>query len=188
MLFLLSIIGRREMDAQADEMLSKGLQAHKRKGKVPCGHYRWGRSAPYILGPPVNVEVPELPTGGKKKEKRKEKQKSIMIKVWRKAHPSYFLLSGHQLLTHIKMVNRLRLEALKVQEDHQVEVSRLQKERAIEVDRLMRKKVIEIEALQEVLKKEEQISIELKATLALEEEKKRKVEGEIAILKEQVLR
>ncbi|EHA8587378.1 hypothetical protein COCNU_scaffold002016G000020 [Cocos nucifera] len=96
--------------------------------------------------------------------------------------------SGHQLLAHIKMMNHLRSEALKAQEDHQAKVSHLQEEKAIEVDHLSKEKAIEIKALQEVLKKEEQTSMKLKAILALEEERRKKVEVKIAKLKEQVLR
>ena len=52
----------------------------------------------------------------------------------------------------------------------------------------MREKATKIEALQEVLKKEEQTLIELKAALALEEERRKKIEVEIVELKEQVSR
>ncbi|EHA8589433.1 hypothetical protein COCNU_scaffold009787G000010 [Cocos nucifera] len=92
---------------------------------------------------------------------------------------------GHQLLAHIKMMNHLRLEALKAQEDHQVEVSHLQEEKAIEVDRLIKEKAVKVGGLQEALKKEEQTLVGLKAALALEEERRKKVEAEITELKEQ---
>ena len=48
----------------------------------------------------------------------------------------HLLQSGHQILTHIKMVNCLKLEVLKAWKDLQAKV-----------DRLLKKKVIEIEGL-----------------------------------------
>ncbi|EHA8587910.1 hypothetical protein COCNU_scaffold003553G000040 [Cocos nucifera] len=82
------------------------------------------------------------------------------------------------------MVNHLRLEALKAQEDHQAKVSCLQKEKAAKVNRLTRDKAAEVGVLQEALKKEEQTSVELKATLVLEEKRSKKVEVKITELKE----
>ncbi|EHA8588000.1 hypothetical protein COCNU_scaffold003843G000010 [Cocos nucifera] len=86
------------------------------------------------------------------------------------------------------MVNFLRLKVLKAQENHQAVVTHLQEEKVAQVDRLMKENAAEVGVLQEALKKEEQTSTELKAALALEEERRKNVEVEIAELKEQVLR
>ncbi|EHA8588383.1 hypothetical protein COCNU_scaffold004918G000010 [Cocos nucifera] len=56
------------------------------------------------------------------------------------------------------------------------EVIHLQEEKAVEVDRLTTEKVVKVEDLQEVLRKEELASARLKATLALEEERRKKVD------------
>ncbi|KAG1362629.1 putative ensconsin-like [Cocos nucifera] len=166
---------------------------------------------PTSTSPPAEVQVLELPIGGEKREKKKEKKKLAIVKIRCKAQPiesndgnedlkeNFFYnrniirdlvdkfalpeVLGHQLLAHIKMVNCLRSEALKAQKDHQVEVNRLQEEKATEVYHLTKEKDVEVRILQDVLKKEEQTSVGLKAALALEEEKRKKVEIEIVELK-----
>ncbi|EHA8588729.1 hypothetical protein COCNU_scaffold006509G000010 [Cocos nucifera] len=86
------------------------------------------------------------------------------------------------------MVNHLRLEVLKAQEDHQAKVSHLHEEKATEVDRLIKEKAAEVGRLQDGLKKEKHTSVGLKAALALEEERRKKIEAKITELKEQVSR
>ncbi|EHA8588687.1 hypothetical protein COCNU_scaffold006315G000010 [Cocos nucifera] len=166
------------MDEKRIKMLTKGLQAYKRKGKALIEILKKVRidipsstapvnatAAPKVAGgievvptvmvgtangtampsttlsPPTKVQVSKVPMGGEKREKRKEKKKSVTIKAWCKARPN------HQLLAHIKMVNRLRSEALKAQEDHQAKINHFQKEKAIEVDRLTREKAVETRVL-----------------------------------------
>ncbi|EHA8588789.1 hypothetical protein COCNU_scaffold006683G000010 [Cocos nucifera] len=85
------------------------------------------------------------------------------------------------------MVHRLRLEALKAQEDLQVKVDRLQ-EKTIKVDHSIKKKAVKVEGLQKALRKEELTSMGLKAALALKEEKRKMAEVKITKLKDQTSR
>ncbi|KAG1358605.1 hypothetical protein COCNU_08G000510 [Cocos nucifera] len=94
-----------------------------------------------------------------------------------------FLKSGHQILAHIKIVNQLRSEALKNQEDLKVEVDRL-RGKATEANHLSKERAIEAEDLWEMLRKEKLTSMELRAALALEERRK-KVKAKIDELKDQ---
>ncbi|EHA8588114.1 putative ensconsin-like [Cocos nucifera] len=61
-----------------------------------------------------------------------------------------FLQMGHQLIANIKMMNCMRLEAMKVQEDHRTKVNHPLEEKA-EVEHLLEKKMIEVEGLQETV-------------------------------------
>ncbi|KAG1355258.1 putative ensconsin-like [Cocos nucifera] len=59
-----------------------------------------------------------------------------------------FLEMGHQLITNIKVMNRLRSKVIKTQEKHQAEISHLFEERA-EVDHRFKEKSTKVEGLQE---------------------------------------
>ncbi|KAG1366801.1 hypothetical protein COCNU_13G005910 [Cocos nucifera] len=84
-----------------------------------------------------------------------------------------FLKTGYQLLGYIRSLNCLSSELEKAHEDHQIEVERLIKEQD-EVDCSLKRKTIEVEVLQEALHKEKEASEELRTTLSLEEEWRRR--------------
>ncbi|EHA8587940.1 hypothetical protein COCNU_scaffold003633G000030 [Cocos nucifera] len=86
------------------------------------------------------------------------------------------------------MVNHLKSKALKAQEDLQAKVNHLWDKKTVEVDHLLKQKVVEVGGLQEVLRKEEHTSVGLKATFALEEERRKKAKVKIAELKDQTSR
>ncbi|KAG1363511.1 hypothetical protein COCNU_11G003380 [Cocos nucifera] len=86
-----------------------------------------------------------------------------------------------------KIRRALRKSQRKAQEDHQAKVEHLIKERN-EVDRSFKDRSVEVKVLQEALCKEKEASIELKAILDLEEERRKRAEAKIAKLKEQILR
>ncbi|EHA8588689.1 hypothetical protein COCNU_scaffold006332G000010 [Cocos nucifera] len=72
-------------------------------------------------------------------------------------------------------------------EDLQAKVDHLQK-KTVEVDHLLKEKEVKVGGLQEVLRKEELTSVGLKASLALEEERRKKAEVMINELKDQTSR
>ncbi|KAG1348011.1 hypothetical protein COCNU_06G018400 [Cocos nucifera] len=119
-----------EMDAKAVEVLSKGLQACKRKG-----------------------------TASDEPDAKKARVNT----------PSTVALAD---------------AAVAIEEDLQAEVNHLQKKTA-EFDRLLKEKVVKVEGLQEALRKGKLTSMGLKATLALEEERRKKTEVKVSELKNQ---
>ncbi|KAG1365026.1 putative Pentatricopeptide repeat-containing protein, mitochondrial [Cocos nucifera] len=80
--------------------------------------------------------------------------------------------SGHHILAHLKKANRLEAKVLKVREDLQAEINRL-RAMAAEAECLVEEKTVENKSLRSALRKEEFISVGLKAALALEEEEKK---------------
>ncbi|KAG1327659.1 hypothetical protein COCNU_01G015930 [Cocos nucifera] len=86
---------------------------------------------------------------------------------------------------YIRSLNHLRLELVKAQEDHQAEVGCLLKERD-KFDRSLNEKSMEVEGLQEALHKEKETLAELKTTLGLEDEQRKKTKAETIELKEQI--
>ncbi|EHA8588187.1 hypothetical protein COCNU_scaffold004313G000010 [Cocos nucifera] len=87
-----------------------------------------------------------------------------------------FLQSDHQLQAYIKKENHLKSESSRVQKDLQAEVDCLQ-EKTIEADHLLEEKTAKVRVLQEALRNGELILAGSQATLALEEERRKKIEG-----------
>ena len=85
---------------------------------------------------------------------------------------------GHQLITNINAIN--------LQRDETSETMRIHEEYKVEVDHLMREKTTEIEHLREVAQNAEQTSAKVKDKLALEIERREKVEVEIAEKERQI--
>ncbi|KAG1338313.1 hypothetical protein COCNU_04G006190 [Cocos nucifera] len=98
-----------------------------------------------------------------------------------------FLKLSHDILAHLKKVNHQEVEALKVQGDLRAEIDCL-RGKVVEAEHLMEEKVAENESLRRALRKEELISIRIKATLALKEEKKKEAEIKVAKLEVRMLK
>ena len=91
------------------------------------------------------------------------------------------------MLVYIKKVNRLKSESSRIQENLQAKVDRLQV-RTAKADHFLEEKTVEVGVLQEALQKGELILVGLQAILALEEERRKKVEVRIAELKNETSR
>ncbi|EHA8588479.1 hypothetical protein COCNU_scaffold005400G000010 [Cocos nucifera] len=90
---------------------------------------------------------------------------------------------GHQLLGYIRSLDHSKSKLVRVREGCQAEVESLLKEKD-EVGCSLREKSLEVEGLEEMLHMEKETSTELKAALAIEEEWRKKIEAELAELKE----
>ncbi|EHA8588579.1 hypothetical protein COCNU_scaffold005880G000010 [Cocos nucifera] len=232
-----------KMDAKAIEILSKGLQAHKRKDATPGEPSKKARTdipssvvpidaafttgttmatkvalvievplmaeAPpavkvagslVLLSPSVEAQIPEDPSQGEKEEKKRVKgairKSRCKVTRWAKqlrrrvggtpSTTTKLSEMGHQLLGYIRSLDCSKLELVRVWEGCQAEVEHLLKEKD-EVGFSLREKSLEVEGLKEMLHREKKTSAELKAALALEEERRKKIEAELAELKERIL-
>ncbi|KAG1363588.1 hypothetical protein COCNU_11G004150 [Cocos nucifera] len=92
--------------------------------------------------------------------------------------PGPFLKLGHQLIVNIKAMNRMKSEAMKAEEDHQIEVARLCDEKA-KINHLLKERSIEVEGLRQTAQEAEEALVRAKEELALEIEKGRKMEAEM---------
>ncbi|EHA8587480.1 hypothetical protein COCNU_scaffold002353G000010 [Cocos nucifera] len=189
-------------DSTAPAAIYVALEVHPRDEVIPTAHADIIEGEPL---PPESVNlpsrdcVPDPPIG--KEEGRKGKA-AIIIKACKErldelgqsnnedqgvdpfSNPNIiynltdrFTLpeeSGHHMLAHLKKANCLEVEVLKVREDLQVEINHLQA-MAAEAECLTEEKTMKNESLRSALRKEEFISIGLKAALALEEEARLKV-------------
>ena len=97
----------------------------------------------------------------------------------------YLWQSGHHMLAHLKKVNCLEAEVLKVREDLQAEINCLQA-MTVGAECLTEEKMVENESLCSTLRKEEFISVGLKAALALEEEEKKEARLKVTELEAQL--
>ncbi|EHA8586779.1 hypothetical protein COCNU_scaffold000927G000010 [Cocos nucifera] len=168
----LSLHDLTEMDAQATKMLTKGLFIRKRKGKVQEDSSKSAK---------ISVSISKvLASTATTSEVNVGTEIAPTIEV-----DTASRMSDHQMLAHIKRVHRQEVEAQKAQEDLRVEVRHL-KERVDEVEHLIKEKAVDIESLQDVLHKKEFTSAELKAALALEEERRKEAKNRVTELETQM--
>ena len=85
------------------------------------------------------------------------------------------------------VMNRMRLEAVKTQKDHQAETNRLLEEN-VEIDHLLMKKMVDVGGLQEIGRDTKQALAKGKEELSLKTKKRAKVEVEATEMKDQVSR
>ncbi|EHA8588306.1 hypothetical protein COCNU_scaffold004692G000020 [Cocos nucifera] len=116
---------------------------------------------------PTKVPTSELPTERVMEvEKKKKKKKLAVVKI------------GHQLITNIKVLNHMKLEVVKAEEDHQAKVACLLKEK-VKVDRRLKERLAEVEGLRQTTRDAEQASTRSEEKLAFEVEKRRKMEAKM---------
>ncbi|EHA8587413.1 hypothetical protein COCNU_scaffold002139G000010 [Cocos nucifera] len=146
----------KEMDIDVVERLTKDLYAQKkRKGAAQGGSLKRAKvDSPSFEVLDVPMAAPEVVQG---------------------------IESGYHILAHLKRTNHQKAKALKVQGDPQAKIDCLQG-KVIEAEHLTEEKAVENESLQGALQNEELISIGLKATLILEEEKKKEAEIKVVEL------
>ncbi|EHA8586494.1 hypothetical protein COCNU_scaffold000446G000020 [Cocos nucifera] len=182
-----------EMDAQVAKMLTEWLFTRKRKGKVQedsSKRVKVGVSCSEVSTP--TVAAFEVIVGIKIFPAMKVDTASSGPMPFMSSGPSNGdwiskPLSNHQMLAHIKRVRRQEAKAQKAQEDLRVKVRHLQ-ERVDEVEHLAKEKATDIESLQDVLHEKEFTSARLKATLALEEERRKEAENRVTELEIQMVK
>ncbi|EHA8589579.1 hypothetical protein COCNU_scaffold011126G000010 [Cocos nucifera] len=162
---------------------------------------------------PIEVRIPEPPAGGEKEAKKMKIKRALRKSQWkvRRNGPNSLdeelgenSFNNHEMIkglfegfTISDVVDRivdadvnqrawdLLKSFLEAQEDHQDKVERLLKKRD-EVGYSLMEKSIKIEGLQVALRKEREISVELKTTLGMKGEQRRKTKAETAKPKEQI--
>ncbi|KAG1327767.1 hypothetical protein COCNU_01G017010 [Cocos nucifera] len=97
-----------------------------------------------------------------------------------------FLKLGYYLCAHSEAVNLHKVEASKTIQEAQEEIKKVQA-KVEDPKKASRSHSAKVDHLQEALRREEQVSVGLKAALSLEEEKQRKAKEEVDAEKERAV-
>ncbi|EHA8586736.1 hypothetical protein COCNU_scaffold000853G000010 [Cocos nucifera] len=167
-----------EMDAKAAEMLSKGLQARKRKGAA----------SDELATKKAKVNAPSSITPTNVATTTKVAITDEVIPVAKVDAATKGSLPPSSMSPPVEDPTPqppVRREEGERKKDKRVIMKVLRKEKATEVDHLLKDKAVKVEGLQKILRKEELTSVELQAALDLEEERRKKVEAKVGELKDQ---